>query len=287
MAYPQDTVTSRAAARSGERKAKPVQLEIEGRPVRVGPVRVDSIDVDHQRMRDILNDDALTELAADIAAHGLMQPIGVHEVGGGRFQLIWGLRRYTAHRQLQREFILARVYDLADTPVKALALCENLHRAQMTLKEECDAVGHLHFERKLSPDQISALVSKGRTWVLSRLSIPGMSGTVRDALLDASISLGAAEAISLLEDESTRALVLQQAIGGRLTVTQVRELVSACRASPQMGEAIEAGVCVAQSQVGPAQIMMACVRCERPRNLEDLQLVRICVDGCITVEAVE
>jgi ParB family chromosome partitioning protein len=76
--------------------------------------------------------EAIDELAASIAAHGVLQPIKVRPEGG-RWVVVWGQRRLLASRQAGLERIPAIVADHAD-PADQIAieqLVENLHRADL------------------------------------------------------------------------------------------------------------------------------------------------------------
>jgi ParB family chromosome partitioning protein len=245
----------------------------------VTPVPIDSIVVDQQRLREIIDDDGIIELAESITRQGLLQPIGVAPREDGRFQLLWGLRRLTAHVRLRRATIDARVYMDAGVPVKALALVENLQRAAMSLREECDAVHYLHSEDNLSPDQIGALLSKGRTWVLTRLAVPGFPDDVRAAVLDEAISLGGAEALARLDDPGMRALILAQATNSRLSVAQIRALVQVALESPSIATAIDAGEQMAIQMSEPSRLLQRCDACGRPMPVGELKLIRVCADA--------
>jgi ParB/RepB/Spo0J family partition protein len=99
----------------------------------------------HQPRRD-LDETALTELVASIRDHGLLQPISVRRVQGGRYQLIAGHRRLEAFRRLRAdsanltrdgaerfETIPAHEkFDVTDEEMALLALVENLQRDDLS-----------------------------------------------------------------------------------------------------------------------------------------------------------
>ena len=53
-----------------------------------------AIEPNPRQPRQVFDEDALAELVHSIREFGLMQPIVVREVGGGRYQLIMGERRW-------------------------------------------------------------------------------------------------------------------------------------------------------------------------------------------------
>lgn len=79
-----------------------------------------------------VNVEAIDELAASIAAHGVLQPIKVRPAGD-RWTVVWGQRRLLAARQAGLERIPA-IVDAGDRPAAETSieqLVENLHRADL------------------------------------------------------------------------------------------------------------------------------------------------------------
>ena len=74
---------------------------------------------------------ALDELAASIAARGVIQPVIVTPQGNGRYRLVAGERRWRAAQRAQLHEIPAIVRDLSEREVMALALIENLQREDL------------------------------------------------------------------------------------------------------------------------------------------------------------
>ena len=91
-----------------------------------------------------LDEAALAELVSSIQEHGLLQPISVRRVPGGRYQLIAGHRRLEAYRRLltgarddqQRERFATipahEKFDVTDEEMALFALVENLQRDDLS-----------------------------------------------------------------------------------------------------------------------------------------------------------
>ena len=92
---------------------------------------VNSISPNPFQPRRSFDDAGLAELAASIAASGLLQPVIVRAVGS-RFELIAGERRWRAVQRLGWPKISAVVRDYDDRTVLTLALIENLQRDDLT-----------------------------------------------------------------------------------------------------------------------------------------------------------
>lgn len=86
------------------------------------------------------------ELAQSIAKQGLLHPILVAPLEGGKFEIILGQRRFLAHQQLGRETISARLLDerVDETQAKVISLTENLMRRDLTRSDKIDACTYLY-----------------------------------------------------------------------------------------------------------------------------------------------
>lgn len=267
----------------GEQMAKvDTNTTADPQPWTVTDIPIHLIDQGEQLLRHEQHDDEILELGADIARNGLLQPIGVRPRPDGRYQLLFGARRLLAHQSIGRTTIPARILPDDATPIKAIASRENLLRRDLSLEEECDAVHHLHHVEQRSPGAISSLLGRSRAWVLRRLAVPQLPPDLRRPLLDGTIALGVAETIALLDDPSTRALVLNQATTAQATVYQVRAMVDALRQSPDFAEAVQAGAHALRHPETLPTPLFRCAHCGEPRELLDLTTVRICTAPCQT-----
>lgn len=116
----------------------------------------------------------VSELAASIREHGLLQPIRVRPLNEGMYQIIAGQRRFRAHQALGRSSIPAVVVEETDQEAAVQSIVENLQREDLTPLELAHGVRELASAFRLNPDQIALSISKSpsqvRTWIrLSRL----------------------------------------------------------------------------------------------------------------------
>src|ERR1035437_8797378 len=73
----------------------------------------------------------LDELGASIEAVGLLQPIVVRPVAGGRYQVIAGERRWEAVRQSRHRSIAAIVRPVSNEQAMEMTIVENLQRLEL------------------------------------------------------------------------------------------------------------------------------------------------------------
>jgi ParB family chromosome partitioning protein len=82
-------------------------------------------------------------LAATIAERGLLQPLGVVSVGGGRYRVVYGGRRRAAAEQLGLEKIPCIVLDGEDPDLLLRQLIENVQRQDLNDVEQARAYARL------------------------------------------------------------------------------------------------------------------------------------------------
>ena len=102
--------------------------------------------------RRLFDETKLTELAANIRQHGVLQPVLVRPLPGGDagfYELVAGARRYRASKLAGRETIPATVRELTDTECLELQLIENLQRADVHELDEARGYAAL---MQLQPD---------------------------------------------------------------------------------------------------------------------------------------
>lgn len=239
-------------------------------------VPVDMIDWDGQSVREAQDDDHVVQLAMSIASHGLLNPITVRKKPDKRYQGCAGFHRHAAYVRLGRPTIPANVREEDNTPIKALALIENIMRLNMTLAEEVMAVNLLNTDENLSPSAICDISGKSRNWVDVRLSIPQMPEDVREELLDGGIGLKHAEIIGKIEDYGIRASILNNVIQNKLTAKQTGDLAEMYMATPSISAAIEAGLETAHEVQNAQTPKKQCTCCGQWYDYEFIIYIPVC-----------
>ncbi|MGB3740408.1 MAG: ParB/RepB/Spo0J family partition protein, partial [Pontixanthobacter sp.] len=198
---------------------------------------------------------ALDELAASIAARGVIQPIIVTPRENGKYRLVAGERRWRAAQKAQLQTIPAIVRELATHEIVALALIENLQREDLNPLEEARAYHRLSENDDMTQAAIAKLVDKSRSHVANiqrLLSLPiGVQGLVENGEL----SMGHARALIGHDDAEELA---QQAVAEKLSVRDVEKRVRATteptatsrrKARPARNAADDADIAAVQSHL--------------------------------------
>ncbi|MEL6878777.1 MAG: ParB/RepB/Spo0J family partition protein [Pseudomonadota bacterium] len=172
--------------------------------------------------RKHFDDAALGELAASIAARGVIQPIIVRPRGEGRYQLVAGERRWRAAQKARLHEIPALVRDLDDREVMALALIENIQREDLNPVEEARAYQRLADEESMTQSDIARMVDKSRSHVANFQRLLGLPEAVLDLVEVGKLSMGHARA--LIGNDNAASLA-QQAVNDNLSVREIERMV--------------------------------------------------------------
>ncbi len=165
---------------------------------------------------------ALDELAASIAARGVIQPVIVRPLAGGGYQLVAGERRWRAAQKAGLHEIPALVRELSEREVMALALIENLQREDLNPIEEARAYHRLAEDEGLTQADIARMVDKSRSHVANLQRLLSLPGLVIELVEEGRLTMGHARALVGVED----ALALAEtAIARQLSVREVEQLV--------------------------------------------------------------
>lgn len=166
----------------------------------------------------------LDELAASIAARGVIQPILVRPLGAGRYQLVAGERRWRAAQKARLHQIPAIVRELAPREVMALALIENLQREDLNPVEEARAYHRLAQDEGMTQAEIARLVEKSRSHVANIQRLLALPAEVLDLVEEGTLSMGHARA--LIGHERAGQLA-RQAVTEGLSVRAIERLARA------------------------------------------------------------
>lgn len=193
--------------------------------MRLADLAVDQIDPPRHAHRTELDEPAMLELMADIAANGLEQPIKVRP-SGERYEIIFGHRRYEAHRRLGRLTIAAFIDGKADdTDAERSRFAENFHRTDLTPMEEAAALERFMRECGVTLENAARMMHRSLAWISGRLQLLTLYPDLQDALHARAISTGAALALADVDDEAHRRYLLEHAQRNGASIAVVRAWV--------------------------------------------------------------
>ena len=141
-------------------------------------VRITEIEQNRAQPRKRFDDEALTELAESIQAHGMLQPIVVRPVGDRRYQIVAGERRWRAAKRIGLSEVPVIIRDLTDSEASQIALIENLQRENLNPIEEAlgyQALMHASMQKVPLPQNGSTRIRSSRQGVSCRRAAASVS----------------------------------------------------------------------------------------------------------------
>jgi ParB family chromosome partitioning protein len=175
---------------------------------------VDALSPGKYQPRKTIDQAKLGELAESIKAQGVIQPIVVRDLGGKRFEIIAGERRWRASQLAGLSEIPAVIREVDDRTVVAMALIENIQREDLNPLEEAQALQRLIDEFDLTHAQAADAVGRSRAAVSNLLRLLEMPKDIRTLVETRALEMGHARALLTLPPQAAVALARQAADNG-------------------------------------------------------------------------
>lgn len=208
-------------------------VEAEGGKPREIPV--DQIDPNPFQTRSQVNQEQLGELAASIAANGVVQPVLVRPLANGRFQLIAGERRWRASLLAGKTTVPAMLRQVSDEQAMEITIVENLQRADLNPMEQARAFERLGREFHMTQEQMAQRTGKDRATVSNFLRLLKLPSSVQSRVEAGDLTFGHARALLALEHAEEMEKAAQRvgalSMSVRQTETYVQGLLDPSRKS--------------------------------------------------------
>lgn len=161
-----ETTAAKTTTKVSHAKTKPAQELPNISVVKLVPLAL--IDVRPQ-VRTVFDDESIRELADDIGARGLLQPVLLNP-HGNRFTLIAGERRVRACKVAGLSDIPALITKASSADSLLMQLAENIQREDLDLTDQVKAIRALHDSLK-SVQAVADTIKKSPPWVSKRLAL--------------------------------------------------------------------------------------------------------------------
>ncbi len=165
-------------------------------------IRISSIEPNRNQPRKSFDREALEQLAASIAANGVLQPILVRETENGMYSIIAGERRWRAAKLAGLTEIPAIVMEIDEFSASKIAMIENLQREDLNPCEEARGYSELMKKYSLTQEEIASQIGKSRSAVANSLRLLDLPDEVLDMLASKRLTAGHGRALLGLRDRS-------------------------------------------------------------------------------------
>lgn len=226
----------------------------------------------------------IDELAESIRAVGQLQPILLRPKDG-RYEIIYGHRRFMAVQRLGKARISASVKEIDDETAAIMRATENIARENLSIIEEAAIYQDLRDQGGLRIDQIGRKMGMSAGLIMRRLELLKMPNCLTRALHKKQINYGVAEELWQLGESPEMEYYLMLAIDHGATVLVVRgwvkeKLNERRRLSSDVGKG--GGDDRSPMELKPSYY--ACDICEKPVDLNESIVKRMCQECAGTIK---
>ena len=177
-------------------------------------------------------DESIGRLADSIRLHGLLSPLLVRQVSGGRYQLVAGARRLRALRLLNRGWAEAILLTGSPCDCALIALVENMQREQLHFLDVAAACRAILDRYPITQERLAAGLSVSPSALANRLRLLRLPPGVQDALRRHGLSERHARALLRLPCEADQLALAELAAQKRLSVAQLERKIDECLSRP-------------------------------------------------------
>jgi ParB family transcriptional regulator, chromosome partitioning protein len=197
-------------------------------------IPVELVDPNPRQPRQSFDDATLAELAESIRVRGVLQPIVVRPLAGGRYELVAGERRLRAAKVAELDSIPAVVRDAEDWERLDLALAENMARQNLNAVEEARACAMLVDDLGLTKEEVGRRVGRSRVAISNLIRLLDLPEEALELIEHGELSEGHGRAILMCKDHDARRQLAHDARDGAWSVRETeRHAREAGHDSPQ------------------------------------------------------
>jgi ParB family chromosome partitioning protein len=184
-------------------------------------VPIDLVIPNPDQPRKSFDPEKLEQLAASLAAAGVIQPLVVHELADGRYGLIAGERRWRAARQAGLESVPIVVRDEDEGRRLQTALIENMAREDLNPVEEARACAALVEELSVSKEEVARRLGRSRSAVSNLIRLLDLPDQALDLLASGELTEGHGRALLAVKGQDARRRLAREAAASGWSVREL------------------------------------------------------------------
>jgi len=188
-------------------------------------LKIDRIIANSNQPRKYFDKDKMSELKESIKNSGLLQPITVRKISGGKYEIIAGERRYRACRELGMENIPAIEINTGDARGYELSVLENIQREDLNPIEEAESYLMLMEVYGYTQEKLSEKLGKNRSSLSNKIRILKLPGNVKELVKSRELSYGHARTLLALSDEKQIIELAKEVIEKKYSVRETEKKV--------------------------------------------------------------
>ena len=188
-------------------------------------IAVDLIERNPYQTRTAMDEAALSELVASIQSSGVIQPIVLRAISGGRYQLIMGERRWKAAMRAGLSTIPALVHEVSNQQAMEMTIIENLQRQDLNPIDQAHAFDRLAREFALTQEQVAKRTGAERASVANYLRLLKLPPEVQIWVQQGTITFSHAKLLMSLDSPEMMIALAKRVVEEGLSVRSLEGIV--------------------------------------------------------------
>ena len=188
-------------------------------------IALDQIEVNPKQPRHDFDEESLSELAASIKMHDIIQPLTASRLPNGKYRLVAGERRFRAAKIAGLKDVPVYVRQANDSQLLELSLLENLQRKDLNAIEIALSYKRLMDELEYTQEQVAERMGKERSTVANYIRLLKLPPDIQVAVRTGVVSMGHARALINVDVVDKQLYIFNEIKKNGLSVRQTEELV--------------------------------------------------------------
>lgn len=241
-------------------------------------IKLNLIDRPVDPVRGSIDPEGIRELAESIREQGLLQHI-LSRPANGRFEVVWGDRRYLAHKFLDADTIRSEVRDLTDEQVLILRATENDQREDLTPMERARVYGRMKDQLSYTVERIARTMGRSTVTIKTYIDLLDFEPYLQEAVDNKKIAISTAAELRKIDDPEFRKYYSESAVQNGATKEVALQWVADYEKSKAAKYYAEGGglaVIGLSAEVAPT--FLTCAGCNGPVELRVARSFFFCLE---------
>jgi ParB family chromosome partitioning protein len=188
-------------------------------------IDLDLIEPNNFQPRTRFDEERLEQLAQSIKSNGIIQPLLVRRIPGGKYQLVAGERRWRAAQRAGLDGVPCVVKEIPEDKMLELALIENIQRQELNAIEEAQAYKRLIESLGLTQEMVAQRVGRDRSFITNYLRLLRLPDDIQRLVEAEQISMGHARALLGIDEPDIQRKLAKEIMDKGLSVRQIERTI--------------------------------------------------------------
>lgn len=189
-------------------------------------IKISDIIPNKNQPRENISPEELNELIKSVKEEGILQPILVKEIDGGKYEIIAGERRFLAAQRAGLKTIPAIIKkNISSIDQHKIALVENIQRQNLNPIEEAKAYQKLMEGYNCTQEQIAEKLGKNRASIANSLRLLKLPENIQKYLITGELQAGHAKVLLSIDDASKQKALAELTVKKGLSVRELENLL--------------------------------------------------------------